>query len=67
MAMSTTLSTAPDVLSAKNVWEDPCVTLERALEVRAQGGPPAGGPPESGPSLGFLGPLNGSPPSGNCG
>lgn len=52
--------------TAKAVWEDPAITLERALEVRAQGGPPPGGPPNAGPNLGFVGPLAGSPPSGDC-
>lgn len=66
MAMPTTLSVDPDALFAKNVWEDPAITLERALEVRAQGGPPAGGPPESGPNLGFLGPLDTSGTAGQC-
>ncbi len=67
MAMSTSLSVSELPTSpVKGLWEDPCITLERALEVRAQGGPPAGGPPQSGPNLGFVGPLNGSQPSGNC-
>lgn len=51
---------------AKAVWEDPALTLERALQARAQGGPPTGGPPEAGPDRGFLGPLSGSPPLANC-
>ena len=39
----------------KGLWEDPCITLERDLEVRAQGGP---GDSFSNP--GMLGPLNAS-------
>ncbi len=67
MAMPTTLS-APvfHTLPAKKYWEDPCCTLERALEVKAQGGPPGGGPPESGFDRGFLGPLSASGGSGYC-
>lgn len=52
-------------LPAKAEWEDPAVTLERDLEVRAQENPPG-----SGPDRGFLGPLNTSgtpgPGGGNC-
>lgn len=28
------------VAAPKGLWEDPCITLERDLEVRAQSGPP---------------------------
>ena len=49
----------------KGVWEDPCITLERDLDVRAQGGPPDPGGFRSGP--GYLGPLGGQPGSpGSC-
>lgn len=51
---------------AKAIWEDPALTLERDLQVRAQEGPPAGGPPQIGPNRGFIGPLSGSPPNFNC-
>jgi hypothetical protein len=40
----------PLAFPAKAQWEDPAITLERALEVRAQGGPPVGGPPQLGPN-----------------
>lgn len=56
----------PLALPAKAVWEDPDITLERDLEVRAQGGPPIGGPPELGSNRGFLGPLSASGGSGYC-
>lgn len=56
----------PLAFPARAQWEDPAITLERALEVRAQGEPPVGGPPQLGPNQGFLGPLNGSG-DGNCG
>lgn len=39
----------------KNLWEDPCITLERDLEVRAQGGPSDPLSPQ-----GMLGPFNAS-------
>lgn len=45
----------PTTLS-KMIWEDPCITLERDLEVRAQGGPP-GDQPQWAPR-GVLGPLS---------
>lgn len=68
MAMSTSLSFSDlPALSGKLCWEDPAITLERALEVRAQDGPPVGGPPQLGPNQGFLGPLSGSGGGGNCG
>jgi hypothetical protein len=41
---------------SKMLWEDPCITLERDLEVLAQGGPP-GEQPQWAPK-GFLGPLS---------
>lgn len=41
------------VLSAKLEWEDPAITLERDLEVRAQGGPGDSYSPQ-----GVLGPFN---------
>lgn len=67
MTLPTTLSTLdPLTLSTKMLWEDPCMILERALEVRAQGGPPGGGPPEGGLDRGFLGPLSASGGSGYC-
>lgn len=68
MPISTTAAPAVDAFAAqvKALWEDPALTLERALEVRAQGGPPAGGPPQAGPNLGFIGPLNTSGDSGQC-
>lgn len=56
----------PLVLPAKAIWEDPALTLERDLHVRAQGGPPTGGPSQFGPNSGFVGPLSGSPPIGGC-
>lgn len=40
-------------LPAKAEWEDPAVTLERDLEVRAQENPP-----RAGSDLGVLGPLS---------
>lgn len=43
------------VLSAKLEWEDPAITLERDLEVRAQGGPGDSFSPQGG-----LGPFNAS-------
>jgi hypothetical protein len=51
---------------AKKTWEDPCFTVERMLEVSAQGRPPTGGAPEFRPFQGFLGPLSTSGGSGNC-
>ena len=67
MAMPTSLSTSESLtLSAKMQWEDPCLTLERALEAKAQGGPPGGGPPEGGFDRGFLGPLSASGGVGGC-
>jgi hypothetical protein len=51
----------------RKFWEDPCLTLERALEVSAQGGrPPTGGGPEFRPDRGFLGPLGTSGGTGSC-
>lgn len=41
--------------SAKAEWEDPAITLERDLEVRAQGGPGDSFSPQGG-----LGPFNAS-------
>lgn len=60
MAMPNTILSVADplTLSDKKLWEDPGLTLERALQVNAQGGPPAGGPPDAGPDRGFLGPLS---------
>lgn len=52
--------------SAKRFWEDPCITLERDLELRAQGGPPGSGPDAPWRPPGMLGPLNTSG-NGNCG
>jgi hypothetical protein len=49
---------------SKMLWEDPCITLERDLEVRAQGGPPNFGP--QGIPNGSLRPLNASQPNGVC-
>lgn len=67
MAMSTSLPVSdPSALPAKKVWEDPCLTLERTLELRAQGGPFPGRPPEGGPYPGFLGPLGASGGLGQC-
>jgi len=71
MAMLTTITSVADplTLSDKKLWEDPGMTLERALQVKAQGGPPVGGPPEGGMERGFLGPLNisiGSGPGNPC-
>ena len=31
--------------AARKRWEEPCIVLERSLEVSAQGGPPGGAPP----------------------
>lgn len=56
----------PLAFPAKAQWEDPAITLERSLHLQAQGGPPTGGPAEGGPTYGFVGPLSGSPPQGNC-
>ncbi len=47
---------------AKGLWEDPCITLERDLEARAQGGPP--NPENQFAPRGVLGPL--SAPDQNC-
>ena len=67
MAMSTPLSVSElSTPPVKRLWEDPCLTLECALETRAQGVPPPGGPPNAGPNLGFVGPLNTSGGSGQC-
>jgi hypothetical protein len=50
MAQPTVSSTAdPLTIPARRSWEDPCLTLERDLEARAQGGPD---------TQGMLGPLN---------
>lgn len=38
----------------KKLWEDPCITLERELEARAQDGPPDGLAPWQ---RGIVGPL----------
>jgi len=68
MAMPTILSIPdPRTLSAKTLWEDPCITLERILEVKAQGGPPGEGGPNLGDNRGFLGPLNVSASSSTTG
>lgn len=44
--------------SVKKTWEDPCFTVERALEVSAQSRPPTSGAPEFRPFQSFLGPLS---------
>jgi hypothetical protein len=51
---------------SKLSWEDPCITLERDLEVRAQSRPPTGGAPEFGPLNGFLAPMGTSGGTGQC-
>jgi hypothetical protein len=66
MATPTNFNPSDRLVSpAKAEWEDPAVTLERDLEVRAQENPPGAGPDQ-----GFLGPLNSSgtptPPGGTC-
>ena len=68
MSISTAAAPAVDAFAAqaKALWEDPALTLERALEVRAQDGPPAGGPSQPGSNLGFVGPLSASGGSGQC-
>lgn len=48
----------PATLFAKKLWEDPYLTLERGLEVKAQGGPSGDGAPDFSPNAGFLGTLN---------
>ena len=53
--------------STKHLWEDPCITVERDLEVSAQGGPPPSDAPGLGPNRGFLGPLSTSGAKGTCG
>ena len=53
-------------LPAKSPWEDPFITVERELEVSAQGGPPGGGPARPGSAPGFLGPLGTSGGTGTC-
>ena len=47
---------------AKAEWEDPAITLERELEVRAQGGPSG----NSGPVPGAIGPFGDSGLGGSC-
>jgi len=51
-------------VNSKMAWEEPCITLERDLEVRAQGGPP-GDQPQWAPR-GFLAPLGTSGKPGGC-
>lgn len=48
------LSTNQASPQGKQLWEDPCISFERELEVRAQGHPPNG---SSSWQQGFLGPL----------
>jgi hypothetical protein len=50
---------------ARKRWEEPCIVLERGLEVSAQGSPPGSNPFQ--PPNGFLGPLGTSGGSGTCG
>jgi hypothetical protein len=45
----------------KGLWEDPCITLERELEARAQGG----SPDSQSELLGILGPM-GNQELGTC-
>jgi len=45
----------PSMLLPKLTWEDPCLTLERVLEAKAQGGPPNDTVPWQ--FSGYLGPL----------
>ena len=69
MSISTAAAPAVDAFAAqaKALWEDPAITLERDLEVRAQEGPGGSFSPQ-----GVLGPFNVSgddcarsrPPSG---
>jgi hypothetical protein len=49
--------------AARKRWEEPCIVIERSLEVSAQGGRP-GGPP--GQPFGYMGPLTGSNIGGTC-
>ncbi len=50
---ASSISSQPAVSEGKNLWEDPCITLERDLEVRAQGGPSDPLSPQ-----GMMGPFN---------
>ena len=65
---NSTISSYSDQVSlpAKSLWEDPFITLERDLEVSAQGGPPGGGPAKPWAAPGFLGPLGTSGTTGGC-
>ena len=65
---TSTISSHLDQLpsSAKHLWEDPCITVERILEVSAQDRPPGSGPSRPGAGPGFLGPLSTSGGSGGC-
>ena len=65
---TSTISSYSDQLPslAKNLWEDPFISVERGLEVSAQGGPPGDGPAKPGPAPAFLGPLGTSGGSGTC-
>jgi hypothetical protein len=64
--MKTSDLTGPEPTARKH-WEEPCIALERSLQVSAQGGPPSGAPPGGpGPQFGFMGPLTGSGQTGTC-